>query len=206
MRAQSAVSTTLPTITHALNGDDFVWVASAYGLAATALLPMSGALAEVRRIPAILRPRLTCGQIFGRRSSTLLWLSLFALGSALCGSAQNMNWPIAGRSTYDIRPFRLPLTARAAVQGAGGGGILSSTSILVSDLVPLNQRALYNSLNGLCVTLQSRNLAFRVAVPDTRPCAGRGASRPPSGPSSAARSPQTAPGAGSSVRAWRRRP
>ena len=42
------------------------------------------------------------------------------------------------------------------MQGAGGGGILSSTSILVSDLVPLNERALYNSLNGLCVPLAFR--------------------------------------------------
>ena len=47
---QSAVSTTLPTITHDLNGGDFVWVVSAYGLAATALLPATGALADVRTL------------------------------------------------------------------------------------------------------------------------------------------------------------
>ncbi|GJE99110.1 MFS general substrate transporter [Phanerochaete sordida] len=112
----SAVSTVLPTIAHELNSGDFVWVASAYGLASTALLPASGAIAET----------------FGRKSSALVWLALFALGSALCGSARNMNWLIAART----------------VQGAGGGGIVSSTSILISDLVPLKDRALYNSLNG----------------------------------------------------------
>ena len=36
--SQTAVSTALPTIVHDLNGDDFVWVASAYALASTALL------------------------------------------------------------------------------------------------------------------------------------------------------------------------
>lgn len=45
---QTAVSTALPTIVHALNGKDFVWVLSAYSLAATALLPASGGMAEVR--------------------------------------------------------------------------------------------------------------------------------------------------------------
>lgn len=112
----TAVATTLPTIVHDLNGEDFVWVATAYALAATALLPASGGMAE----------------IFGRRITMLGSLALFALGSALCGAAQSMNWLIAART----------------VQGAGGGGILSITSIIVSDLVPLRERALYNALIG----------------------------------------------------------
>ena len=45
--AQSAVSTALPTIAHDLNGDDFVWIGSAYALASTALLPATGGMAEV---------------------------------------------------------------------------------------------------------------------------------------------------------------
>lgn len=37
----------------------------------------------------------------------------------------------------------------SAVQGLGGGGILSISSIIVSDLVPLRERGAYNGLIGL---------------------------------------------------------
>ncbi|GJE93665.1 MFS general substrate transporter [Phanerochaete sordida] len=113
----SAVSTALPTIVHDLAGDDFVWIGSAYALAATAFLPMTGGLAE----------------IFGRRAAMFVAQALFALGSALCGSAQNMNWLIAART----------------IQGAGGGSLMAITSIVISDLVPLADRAMYNALMGL---------------------------------------------------------
>ncbi|KAJ3557853.1 hypothetical protein NM688_g1245 [Phlebia brevispora] len=119
----TAVSTALPTIVHDLSGDDFVWVASAYALASTALLPASGGMAE----------------IFGRRVTMLCLLSFFALGSALCGAAQSMNWLIAAR----------------AVQGAGGGGILSMGTIIVADIVPLRERGLYNAVLGLTWALAS---------------------------------------------------
>lgn len=113
----TSVSTALPTIVHDLDGEDFVWVANAYVLAATALLPMTGGMAEV----------------FGRRTSMLLVLALFALGSALCGAAQNMNWLIAART----------------IQGAGGGGVQSISVIIISDLVPLSERAIFLAIFGL---------------------------------------------------------
>ncbi|KAJ3543934.1 hypothetical protein NM688_g5798 [Phlebia brevispora] len=72
-------------------------------------------------------------EAFGRRITMLIAVGLFTLGSALCGAAQDMNMLIGGR----------------AVQGMGGGGILSITSIIVSDLVPLKERGLYNGLIGL---------------------------------------------------------
>ena len=79
----TAVSTALPTITRALNGeDDFTWVGSAYALSSTAILPLSGSLAD----------------IFGRRYVIMIFIAIFALGSALAGSAQNMSWMIAARS------------------------------------------------------------------------------------------------------------
>lgn len=46
--SQSGTSTALPTIINELHGDDFVWVGSAYPLAATALLPASGGMAQVQ--------------------------------------------------------------------------------------------------------------------------------------------------------------
>ncbi|KAF9063471.1 Mfs1.2 [Rhodocollybia butyracea] len=113
----TAVSTALPVIVNDLKGLQFSWVGTAYALASTAFLPMSGGIAE----------------IFGRRIAIVIALITFMIGSALCGSAQTMNWLIAAR----------------VVQGMGGGGILSISSIIVSDLVPLAERGLYNSLIGL---------------------------------------------------------
>ncbi|KAI0722370.1 Mfs1.2 [Cerioporus squamosus] len=72
-------------------------------------------------------------EIFGRRASMLFALASFILGSALCGAARDINWLIAART----------------VQGLGGGGIQSISSIIVSDLVPLRERGAYNGLIGL---------------------------------------------------------
>ncbi|EIW57953.1 Mfs1.2 [Trametes versicolor FP-101664 SS1] len=119
----TAVSTALPVIIHDLQGGDFVWVGTAYSLASTAFLPLSGGVAE----------------IFGRRIAMFFSLSTFILGSALCGAAQNMNWLIAAR----------------AVQGLGGGGILSVVSIIMADLVPLKERGLYNGLTGMTWAVSS---------------------------------------------------
>jgi MFS family permease len=82
----SAVSTALPTITAALHGEDFVWVGSAYALASSAILPMTGGLA----------------QIFGRRPSFLGSIVVFVVGSALCGAAKNMHMLIAGRTVQGL--------------------------------------------------------------------------------------------------------
>ncbi|KAI0648730.1 iron permease [Trametes meyenii] len=108
----TAVSTALPTITDELHGgNDFVWVGSAYGLAAAAILPFTGRLAD----------------IMGRRPIMMICVGFFFLGSALSGSAQNMNMLIAART----------------VQGIGGGGIINLASIITSDLVPLAERGVY---------------------------------------------------------------
>ncbi|KAG8894281.1 hypothetical protein FRC00_009199 [Tulasnella sp. 408] len=112
----TSVSTALPTIVQDLQGTEFAWVGSAFALGSTAVLPLTGGLA----------------QIFGRRPVVLGSLILFALGSGLAGGAINMNMLIAGR----------------AIQGVGGGGILSLTEIIVADLVPLSQRGVYLGLIG----------------------------------------------------------
>lgn len=91
-------------------------------------------------------------QIFGRRTSMLVSLAMFVLGSALCGSAQNMNWLIAARSKgfcHRVCCSYLLIQTLPALQGAGGGGLLAITNIIVSDLVPLRERALYSSLMGV---------------------------------------------------------
>ncbi|KAJ7482822.1 major facilitator superfamily domain-containing protein [Mycena galericulata] len=114
----TAVSTALPTITDRLHGGNlFVWVGSAYALSSTAILPLSGRLAD----------------IFGRRPLMLSSIFFFALGSALAGSAQNMHMMIAART----------------IQGIGGGGIINLCEIIISDLVPLSERGIYQGILGL---------------------------------------------------------
>ncbi|KAJ7278817.1 major facilitator superfamily domain-containing protein [Mycena rebaudengoi] len=82
----TAVSTALPVITADLEGTQFVWVGSAYALASTAFLPMTGGVA----------------QIFGRRLVMLGALLFFATGSVMCGAAPSMNVLIAGRTVQGI--------------------------------------------------------------------------------------------------------
>lgn len=112
----SAVSTALPTIINHFQGNDFVWIGSAYSLAGTAFLPLSGHLAD----------------IFGRRAILFIALVLFALGSALCGAAQSMAMLIGGRTvqgigsggiltlTEIILSDLVPLRERGAYQGLIG--------------------------------------------------------------------------------------
>ena len=81
----SSIPVILPTMAQDLNGGDhFVWVGSAYSLASTAILPLSGGLAD----------------IYGRKPIMIISIILFALGSALAGAARNMNMMIGARSTF----------------------------------------------------------------------------------------------------------
>ncbi|KAF8574860.1 MFS general substrate transporter, partial [Ramaria rubella] len=79
----TTVSPVLLTIVNELKGTDkFTWISAAYMLFSTAPQPLTGALAD----------------IFSRCPCVLALLCLFALGSALCGAAQNMDMLIAGHS------------------------------------------------------------------------------------------------------------
>ncbi|KIJ48812.1 hypothetical protein M422DRAFT_225924 [Sphaerobolus stellatus SS14] len=82
----TAVATALPTIVADLKGDDFVWVGSGYAMASSAILPMTGGIA----------------QIFGRKPAVLASIFLFAVGSAICGAAQSMTMLIGGRVIQGI--------------------------------------------------------------------------------------------------------
>ncbi|KZV97875.1 MFS general substrate transporter [Exidia glandulosa HHB12029] len=85
----TSVSTALPTITHSLGGTSsreggdplLSWVGSSFALGATAVLPLSGKLAEV----------------FGRRPVLMGALIIFGAGSALCGATPNATGLIVGR-------------------------------------------------------------------------------------------------------------
>ncbi|KDR66677.1 hypothetical protein GALMADRAFT_232386 [Galerina marginata CBS 339.88] len=68
------IGTAGPTIVHALNGQDFTWIASAYALSSSCTILLSGNLAE----------------IFGRKAIITGGVLLFGIGSAICGSAKSM--------------------------------------------------------------------------------------------------------------------
>ncbi|KAJ9112554.1 hypothetical protein QFC19_000571 [Naganishia cerealis] len=70
--------------------------------------------------------------IVGRKYILYPGIVVFAVGSALCGASQSMNMLIASR----------------ALQGIGGGAIMSLTQIIIGDIVPLAKRGIYNSFFG----------------------------------------------------------
>ncbi|KAM7185425.1 MFS general substrate transporter [Naviculisporaceae sp. PSN 640] len=69
------------------------------------------------------------GDIFGRKPCLLFALSVFGLGALLCGLAADM----------------LQLIAARALTGIGAGGIITVVSILLSDIVSLEERGLWQS-------------------------------------------------------------
>ncbi|KDQ16463.1 hypothetical protein BOTBODRAFT_129843 [Botryobasidium botryosum FD-172 SS1] len=71
--------------------------------------------------------------ILGRKGAMLLAISLFTIGTALCGVAPSMEALIAAR----------------AIAGMGGGGVMTVCSITTTDLIPLRKRGLYQGLGNI---------------------------------------------------------
>ncbi|MGP4048037.1 DHA2 family efflux MFS transporter permease subunit [Streptomyces sp. 2A115] len=114
---QTIVSTALPTIVSDLGGMDHLsWVVTAYLLAATAATPLWGKL----------------GDQYGRKKLFQTAITIFLIGSALCGMAQNMPQLIGFR----------------AIQGLGGGGLMVLSMAIVGDLVSPRERGKYQGLFG----------------------------------------------------------
>lgn len=114
---QTIVSTALPTITGELGGaDHLLWVSTAYMLASTIVMPLYGKF----------------GDLFGRKHLFCLALSLFTVGSLLCGVANNMGLLIFGR----------------AVQGLGGGGTMILSNAIIADIFPPAERGKYMGIMG----------------------------------------------------------
>jgi EmrB/QacA subfamily drug resistance transporter len=106
----TVVATAMPTIVGQLGGlEHYSWVFSAYMLASTTTVPLYGKLSD----------------IYGRRRLYLVAMTLFLLGSILCGQAQTMTQLILAR----------------AMQGLGAGGIMPLAFILIGEMFTLEQRA-----------------------------------------------------------------
>jgi EmrB/QacA subfamily drug resistance transporter len=114
---QTIVATSLPHIVSELGGlSQYSWVFTAYMLATTVTVPLYGRL----------------GDIYGRKPLFLVSISVFLVGSALCGLAQNMP---------ELVVFR-------AVQGVGAGGLFPLAIATVGVIVPMRDRGRYQGLIG----------------------------------------------------------
>ncbi|THH27404.1 hypothetical protein EUX98_g6782 [Antrodiella citrinella] len=114
---QTIVATALPTIISKLGGgNNYSWVGSAYLLGAAALGPFYGKISD----------------IVGRKAVFYPVITIFLIGSALCGAAQNLTWLIIAR----------------AIQGIGGGGIFQMVNIVTGDIVSLEERGKYGGYVG----------------------------------------------------------
>ncbi|KAI1338956.1 major facilitator superfamily domain-containing protein [Xylariaceae sp. FL0016] len=105
--SQTIVSTALPSILADINvrSSDigYTWVGSVYALAQAMALPLFARLAGVPR----------------RKPTLLATLGIFAIGSALCGSAVGIEMLLAGR----------------AIQGIGAGGVAGLVFIGIAEIV-----------------------------------------------------------------------
>lgn len=137
----TGLGTLLPTITADLDSSEYQWIGSAFVLASTAFVPVTGSvcLLKCSQIHRGADVPEQMASIVGRRSTLLVALVLFALGSAVCGAAPNMTAMIAGR----------------ALQGAGGGGVIVMTEIVLVDLVPLAERGVFLGIIGLTWAVSS---------------------------------------------------
>ncbi|EPY52968.1 membrane transporter [Schizosaccharomyces cryophilus OY26] len=71
-------------------------------------------------------------EVVGRKAVLYTSIVIFLFGSALCGAAKSMIWLILCR----------------AVQGIGGGGIMSLVTIVIADITPLQTRSYYTGCFG----------------------------------------------------------
>ena len=115
------VATAMPTIVGDLHGiDHYAWVFSAYLLAEIATIPLWGKFADM----------------YGRKRIFLAGMTIFLVGSVLCGQAHSMN---------ELILFR-------AFQGLGAGCILPVAQTISADLFTLEQRvkvqAIYAAVFG----------------------------------------------------------
>ena len=114
---QTIVATALPRIVSDLGGiTQYSWVFTAYMLTSTVSVPVYGRL----------------GDVHGRRPLMLIAVTIFLVGSALCGAAQNMT---------ELVIFR-------GLQGLGAGGLFPLSLAVIGSIVPPRDRGRWQGLIG----------------------------------------------------------
>ncbi len=109
---QTVVSTAIRTIADDLQGYDLqAWATTAFLITSTIATPLYGKLSD----------------IYGPRPFYLFAITIFVVGSVLCGMADSM---------YQLAIFR-------AVQGIGAGGLMSLAFVIIGNIVPPRERSRY---------------------------------------------------------------
>jgi EmrB/QacA subfamily drug resistance transporter len=124
---QTIVSTAMPRIIEQLRGlEMYAWVTTAYMLTSTVAVPIYGKLSDM----------------FGRKPILITGIFLFLTGSALCGmSGEFGDLPVLGSGMMQLVIFR-------AVQGLGGGALMTSAFAIIADLYPPRERGRMFGLFG----------------------------------------------------------
>jgi EmrB/QacA subfamily drug resistance transporter len=112
---QTIVSTAMPRIVADLGGfAHYTWLATAYLLTSTIVLPIVGRLTDM----------------YGRKHFYTAGITIFILGSLLCGLSQTMTQIILFRG----------------LQGIGGGILMANAFTVIGDLFPPAERGKYIGL------------------------------------------------------------
>ena len=121
---QTIVGTALPKILGEFNAlQQLSWVVTAYLLTSTIAVPISGKLSD----------------IYGRRRLMLTGITVFVLGSMLCGVSQNITELVAFR----------------AMQGIGAGILLANAFAIIGDLFTARERGKWQGIFGAVFGLSS---------------------------------------------------
>lgn len=114
---QTIVATAMPRIVQELQGlEHLSWVFTAYLLASTVVVPLSGKLSD----------------IYGRKKFYIVSIIIFLTGSILSGLSQSMTQLIIFR----------------AIQGIGGGAIMSNSFTIIADLFVPSERGKWQGMMG----------------------------------------------------------
>jgi multidrug resistance protein len=114
---QNVVVTALPRIVTDLHGSGlYTWVVTSYLLSSTITVPIYGKLSD----------------IYGRKPWLLIGVSIFLIGSILCGLSQNMT---------ELIMFR-------GLQGIGAGALFPISLAVIGDLFTARERGRYQGLFG----------------------------------------------------------
>ncbi|MGD9796776.1 MAG: MDR family MFS transporter [Acidimicrobiia bacterium] len=116
--------TALPTIVGELGGlDHIAWVVTAYLLTSTTSAPIYGKLSD----------------LYGRKRLYQLAISVFVIGSVLCGLSNDIGQLIAAR----------------AIQGLGAGGLMVLSMAIIGDIVSPRERGRYQGVMGANMAVAS---------------------------------------------------